>query len=192
METLHQLSHLQTVYRILTRIESMFSSLQEVNSFCQRNYAVQPTIPSSAMPDEDRTTSRICVGTSLESCVTAIGTLGVFRRCLASNPDTKSYASLGREVYPIILQTFLVAADFLYKPTVQQVPDVNRSEERWLLKPVSPVSSRILWLDMFSITLDPDDCRKAVNVCEVGDPVGMSHPWLDGRGHVLDCSEMEE
>lgn len=178
------------MYRVLSELETSFNSLADAKRFCGRNLTVFPTIPRHASELEDKTTPRVCLCTRLDDCFSAIGLLGVFRRCLSRNEDAKSYMLDGLEVYPIIVQTFKGCK--AYKPTAKEVPDVARTGEVWSLGPVQPVFTGLRWLDMESILWDDNDCRKCASVRFVrGSLTGRHHPWLDGKGHILNSSEEE-
>lgn len=160
------------------------------------NRVVRPTIPKTARPDEDHTIPRISVSTSIQGCITGIGLLGMFRRCLSDNEDAMSYAVDGLEVYPVIVLTFEFDKP-LYRPTVDQVPDVDLTDEHWILDDAEYVDFKIEWLDMFSIKVAEKtsvQCRPEYVCAGVNfiSPSGDSnHPWLNGLGHPLDSSDEE-
>ena len=120
------------VYHVVSDLEHHFNSLSESLKACRQPF--YPKIPTNKSPEEDSTTPRICVARSVEECLSGISLLGVFRRCLAANEDAKSYATHGREVYPIIVVAFDVHSNSLYKPTPVQVADADLTGELWLLR----------------------------------------------------------
>lgn len=179
------------MYHIISDLETMFPSLAEV----EKPDILHPYIPMTAAPGEDTAITRVPAAPTIEQCLTAIGLLGRFRRCLADNEDTYSYAVEGNEVYPILvveLPDELPDGQSWYKPTEEQVPDVERTGEVWSLYPVKPVRSEIKWLSMFSITCDEDDEEICTAVEFETDLVGKDHPWLNFKGHPLESSQMED
>ena len=110
------------MFHVVANIDSRFPSLMAALAVYNYDTPVRPEKIFSAMPGEDAETPRICVAPTIEQCITGIGLLGRFRRCLEANEDAKSYATMGREVYPILVLQF---ADDLpyYTPTSEQVPD---------------------------------------------------------------------
>jgi len=170
----------------------MFSSLEEAEAFCRVREVVVPSVPVTTAFEEDVVTERICMSATIEDCISAIGTIGVFRRCVGHNEDAKSYATAGIEVYPIIIQTFEVDESDIYVPTKEDVPDVDMTGEVWLLRPMRPVECKLVWLDMFSIDVDSADFCHCIGVRFYENfPVGHTHPWVTHSGHVLDSSEDE-
>lgn len=187
------------IYRVLSRLESKFSGLNEALAFCRANALVSPSVPETAAPSEDTTTPRICVGATLSDCFTSIGVFGVFRRCMSACEDAKSYAVKGDEVYPIIIQVFDVGTSEVYTPTEKEVPDVSDTHELWLCRDAQPLVTELYWLDMYSIHWDDGGDAlphmghpPLTDIQFYIDVTGRNHPWLNGRGHILDSSEMED
>lgn len=185
------------MYRVLTKLESIFIDLEDAQRHCECNPIVYPRVPATASPHEDKQTKRICVSPTIEGCLTGIGLLGNLRRCLSANEDAFSYATDGLEVYPIIVEEYSNSESY-YKPTIWEVEDQMQSGEHWIRYPTRPLSCQIFWLDMFSIIWKevPTWYGKPVYAC---DSVTMwrrpmpahKHPWFNGLGHVMDCSDEE-
>lgn len=186
------------VYRVIANIDSRFESPAAAMAAYEGRLAI-PAIPETTarLLDEDETTPRVCVAGRLEDCFTAIGLLGRFRRCLSANKDALSYAMSGNEVYPIIVQTF--DGRNAMRPSREQVPDWPWTNEFWITEPVHPLSTELKWLDMYSIRMasvpeteacpgPPYACK---SVCFVEPTENSAHPWLNGKGHVLESSEYE-
>lgn len=189
-------------FHLMTDIEHRFKNLEQAEAFVKdlndKKLKIEPTVPRTAMPDEDHTTPRICVAPSLEQCALAIGPTGVLRRCCNAHPDAFSYVTTGLEVYPVIILEF--DTDDIVEPTSEQVPDVNLTDECWITKPLYPTQARLVWLDPWSLEFldeDPDALDKFIPSrlsYDVTDAVQgrYNHPWLNGKGHILDSSEEEE
>lgn len=185
-------------HRVLVGLEGRCRSTREALDLVERlaSQPMIPDIPNTAMPGEDRETRRIPVCERVEDCVTALKPLGAFRRCLSANEDCKSYEAEGVEAYPVVVATF-ETDEPAATPTIAQVPDVETTNERWLLTPVIPSRVELKWLDPRSVILD-EECERCERVRFLrlradGTPLSRrSHPWLDGRGHVLDSSAMAD
>ncbi len=183
------------VYRVVANVDSRFPSAEAALS-AYSGMAV-PEVPATVSDDlhEDATTPRVCVAGRVRDCFTAIGLLGRFRRCLSANRDALSYAAAGREVYPVILQTF--DGKDAIRPTLRQVPDWPWTNEFWITEPVAPLKTELLWLDMWAIKMAyvPDSPRTVGYACTsvtfTRPGPDSDHPWLNGRGHVLESSEYE-
>lgn len=186
------------MYHVIAPLEARFPDLQSARDYAARlrsgQETVKPSVPDTAQDGEDKTTPRICVAPYVEDCITALGVTGLFRRCLNSREDAKSYEN-DDEAYPIMVLKFADGLDYI-KPTKAQVPDAGSTHEHWLLTPASPVDAYIAWLDAYSIKYKdmtrrggPSriQCTGAVYVRNIN---MMSHPWLDGGGHPLDCDAM--
>lgn len=178
------------MYRIVTDLESMFENVAEARAYIARIKAegVKPEIPRHAAPGENTTVPRICVAPTLEQCATSLGLLGIFRRCLNANESAKSYEN-DDEAYPVIVMKFPDGLAYT-RPGTDMVPDVNATDEHWLLAPAVPEWVRLKWLGAYSILYDDEPdlaaCRK---ITFLRSPLHRLHPWLDGRGHKLDSSE---
>ena len=181
------------MYHIIANLELRFDSLDDALSWANsrpRSW-FEPKVPYTAMPEEDKTTPRICGAPTLEGCVTALSPIGTFRRCLNANEDAKSYEN-DEEVYPVFVVTFSDSHDWV-KPTKEQVPDVQLTDEHWLLAPALPTNIELKWLDAYSIDIkeDEDTCKTVcTGIRFVDNLTSMHHPWLDGKGHPLDSSDM--
>lgn len=181
---------LPAAYHISYDLELKFDGLADAEAYARSRPVFMPAVPWTAMNGEDRTVPRICVAPTLEGCISAIKPQGAFRRCLNANPDAKSYENDG-EAYPVLIAEFHGVR--CEAPSAAQVPDVGTTGERWILDPARPDLIRVAWLDAYSIGIKDDDPSGNVictSVRLLEDPSGYSHPWLDGRGHPLDSSEM--
>lgn len=176
------------MYHVITNLELMFGSLEEAEDWARSRPVFEPRVPATAMQEEDRITPRICGCLEIRDCITSIGVLGTFRRCMNANEDAKSYEN-DNEAYPIMVAKF--SDDGWEVPTEQQVPDIRDTRERWLLKPARPEKIYIRWLDAYSIKAVEGECRtKCTALKFLQDIRNYSHPWLDGKGHPLDCAGM--
>lgn len=176
-------------------LESQFPDLLSVKDYIRETRVISPAIPRTAAEGEDRTIPRICVCHTVEECLTALGPMGVLRRCLSADEDTKSYASYGAEAYPCIVQTFSVQESCLVHPTPKQVPDVERTHELWLIEDTQISNASLYWLDMYSVhsedAWDAFPYRKVRSVSLMKNIGSYRHPWVTGDGHFMDSSEEE-
>ena len=178
------------MYRIITDLESMFDDIDAARAYIQkvRTEGVSPYIPRHAAPGEDVTTPRICVAPTLAGCATSLGLLGIFRRCLNANESAKSYEN-DDEAYPVIVMKFPDGLDYV-KPGADQVPDVDITDEHWLLEPAVPEWARLRWIGAYSILYDDEpELAVCTKITFLRSSLHKLHPWLDGRGHKLDSSE---
>lgn len=176
------------MYHVITDLELMFGSLAEAEAWAESRPMFYPKIPATAMCGEDMSVPRICGALDIRGCVTAIGVTGRFRRCLNSNPDAKSYEN-DDEAYPVLIAKF--KDDGWTVPDKSQVPDIADTGERWLLRPARPEKIYLRWLGAYSIgTREGKSRTKCVSLKFLDDVSGYSHPWLDGKGHPLDCPDM--
>ncbi|HHV61135.1 MAG TPA: hypothetical protein GXX51_00615 [Firmicutes bacterium] len=77
---------------------------------------LEPWIPETAMENEDKTTPRICVAPSPEEAFAALRN---------SAPKDISFLVLYKLIDPVPI----------YRPTREQVPDVHKTNEHWILCP---------------------------------------------------------
>ena len=185
---------METAYHIVYCLEQQYNSAADALAKFPVGGQLLPRLPRNFMEGEDCDTPRISVAKSIEDCMTGIKLLGVFRRCLGANEDAFSYSLHGREVYPILI--LQLSADALHKPTPEQVPDVNNTNENWITSPATIESAEIRWLDANSIIWEeldghPDYRAKSVKFTDKK-LADADHPWLNGRGHELNSSEPEE
>lgn len=174
------------MYHIVSDLETMYPSLGDVPI----PHVVRPSIPLTAKRgQEDMSTPRVVGAKTIRQCITAIGVLGRFRRCLAANDDAKSYAEELDEAYPVLVLELDDETDW-FSPSPDQVPDVELTGEKWCLKPVSVRRAEIKWLGPYSIKLGKNQevCQR---VSFLKGPEGRDHPWLNGKGHPLDCGQMD-
>lgn len=181
------------MYHIITNIELLFDGLAQAEAWAKTRSVIYPSVPKTAMDEEDRTTPRICVAPSIEDCFTAIGVTGQFRRCCAMNDGAKSYEN-SSEAYPVLVLKFPDGLAYV-KPDRSQVPDIAATREQWLLEAAIPKTVMLKWLDACSVLYDDsiEDIRTictSVRFIDKKDLRNYSHPWLDGKGHPLDSSDM--
>ncbi len=187
------------MYRVISNIDSKFKSLHEALEYYDVSKPILPTIPSTCSPEENKTVKRICCAEDIRDCLTSIGLLGRFRRCLAANEDAKSYETEGSEIYPVLVLKFPDDVE-IYKPSLSEVPDCDITNERWILKPTIAEYRQVRWLGMRSIKFVEAKSKvtqRTIYKCVHVDWVDKNmpdakHPWLNGKGHVLDCSLMED
>lgn len=176
------------MYHIVTDLETRFKSLKDV--LVPR--VLFPSVPVTAAPGEDISTPRVVAAKTIEQCITAIGVLGRFRRCLAGNESCKSYAETLDEAYPVLVLELPDKSAFFkwISPSTDQVPDVKKTHEKWSMAPVPVVRGEIRWLGPYSLKINEDTCvcRKATFL---DGPEGKDHPWINGRGHPLDSGQMD-
>lgn len=179
------------MYHVMANLEVRFSSLEEALTWCESSAWLYPRVPDSRTCIEDDVTRRICVAPTVEQCFTGIGLLGRFRRCLAANEDAFSYVTTRPEVYPIIILTYSPDEEY-YIPSVDEVPDVELTHERWLRYPAEPVYADLVWLTPYSIIWAETNCTvcESVRLLDEEKPFG-DHPWLNGKGHSLDSNRAD-
>lgn len=183
-------------YHIVTDLERRFDSLEQALDAYSTHQKIYPRIPGSYFSREDRSKARFCVSTSLEGCIMGLGVTSVFRRCLAANDFTQLYTIDNREVYPVIILTFEFGIP-LYRPTSDEVPDVEDTDEHWITSETIPSKVELRWLDSNSIILREEKSNSGIYdlVCEsvrFAIPNSQSiHPWLTGTGQPLDCDDEE-
>lgn len=175
------------MYHIIRDLELMFDSIEAAQAWAASMPVFKPSIPANTMENEDRATPRICGAPKIENCITGLGVLGAFRRCLNANKDAKSYEN-DNEAYPIFVVEF--SDDGWIKPSKSKVPDAATTHEHWCLHDIVPLSIELRWLDAYSIKTREG---KLITLCRqvkfLDDLTGYHHPWLDGKGHPLDCSD---
>lgn len=197
------------MYRILANIDqisknpdcpnpdSLKTALAQIQHL--KTVPTEPYIPFTACFGEDTNTKRIPVAPSVEDCISAIGILSVFSRCITHEHRAKNYRRTGNEYYPIIVIKYPAQADYI-KPDSGQVPDQEWTNEHWLMEPTVPEFVDLFWLGMTSI--DITDCPSDISPCLATNvrllrteqlPLNAVHPWLTGpgTGHCLSSTEME-
>lgn len=181
------------VYHVACTLENRFRNLQD--AVLSYSGIITPGIPVTAGEYENRTIPRICVAPTIKDCLTGIKLVGRLKRCLAANEDAKSYETLGREVYPIIILEFNIPKNKLYKPTKDEVHDVDITNEYWITQPVKADKVIVKWLYSRSIIWEETHDRNLWYKCKrvrfVDDLTGRNHPWLNGRGSILNSSDEE-
>lgn len=179
------------MYRIEANLENRFGTLWNALTAFSADKEIRPWIPETRADREDAQRPRICVAPTIQECFTAIGLLGRFRRTLSANDGAYSYATDGHEAYPIILLAF--DNEGLYTPSEAEVEDVGRTREHWFLAPKKPKKVELRWLDMFSVRWlseeTPEICK---SVKFLSSTEGYDHPWLNGKGHILESSRCED
>lgn len=182
-------------YHIVTCLEDHFDSIYTAMNAYRAGVRLIPRIPKSKMKQENAVTPRICVAPTLEQCVTAIGIMGIFRRCCGSEEDAYSYTIAGLEVYPVIVLTF--EEDTYYTPTEEDVPDIHDTDELWITHNAAPISVGLKWLNYGSLGVKEIEGydSKSRYVCDritfVKPERWHIHPWLTGTGNKLDSSNEE-
>lgn len=180
------------MYHVKWDLEQAFGSLADCLVYRDSllRSKLIPYVTHTRMTEEDGSTARVCACETIEGAISAIGCLGAFRRCCNADPDTKSYEN-DDEVYPILV--LKLQGDTWLKPTTQQVPDAEYTQEMWCLTPVCVADVQLLWLDAYSLTLYEHPVAGKVfcdSVRFVEHPELRSHPWIDGKGHPLVSSKM--
>ena len=75
----------------------------------------------------------------------------------------------------------------------EEVFDVEMTHEHWFLTPKKPKRVHLRWLGMYSVYWKSDDeCRICKKVRFLRSPKGYDHPWLNGKGHILESSRRED
>lgn len=174
------------MYHIIYDLERKFVGLEDCWRWLE-TLVLEPRIPYHRMIGEDRTTPRVCVGETIEDCVTAIGVEGVFRRCFYNEDFDLPPLYRENEAYPIIIVE--LSDNLNYRtPTEAEVPDVAITNEKWLLEAAVPMNAEIVWLDISSIEAYYDfdfDSYICSSFRPLRNTVGYSHPWLNGEGRPL-------
>ena len=182
------------MYHIFYDLETRFRSLAETNAWLEKLEFLYPEIPRTAAPFEDASTPRVCAAPTLEGCIEAVKAFAVFKRCVYMDMEDDGFKDYENhdEIYPIAIVE--LEGDFV-RPTKYQVPDVDVTDEHWSLGPARVVRKELLWLGHKSVQYEErgakslDDYR-CVAVHAVKNLEGKHHPWLDGKGHPLVCSDM--
>ena len=184
------------MWHVIANIDTAFDSMQD----CLSAYGVEtgefpvftPRIPATRAPSENAETPRLSVCRELRDCFTGIGLLGRFRRCLAANEDAKSYVESGGEVYPVLVCQFDDGLP-VRAPIKEEVWDVERTHELWLLQPARPEEIRLRWLTPYSILWKEGDCYacESVKFATEAEVAHGIHPWLTGTGNILESSLMD-
>lgn len=182
-------SRVQRMYHIVYDLETRFHNMEEVRTYLDRMAYIHPYIPHTASVGENLTTARVCVAPTIEDCLNGISVSKRFRRCLAGWTGLTDYQNQD-EVYPIIVCE--VEGSSFYQPTRDEVDDVKWTHEYWTEEPVTVVKATLVWLGKESLQVY-DSLEAGRLLCThavfVTDLKGMHHPWLDGQGHPLDCSD---
>ena len=184
-------------YHLIVNVEDMFENLEQAEQYVQKLNQGKPIdvrVPKHPMPRENRTVPRISLAPTVELCVQALGTHGVFHRCVSAHPDTFCFMTRGNECYPVIEVQFR-PNPHVYYPSPAMVPDACFTLEHWLLSPTRPDRAEIRWFDQTSVTASPDN-RYVVLSCSTMDTDEArerhyNHPWLNGKGHTLLSRDME-
>lgn len=170
----------------VTDLESDFATLGDALAAYAPGTIMRPRAPYHALDGEDRQVPRISVSTSDESALSGIGAYGRLKRCCSACDGAKSYASLGNEVYPI-LRLILEPNAPAVRPTKEQVPDADITNELWLTSDATIRSVELRWLDAYSLVAD----LPKINKIRWVEPTRRDHPWINGRGEIL-ISSMQE
>lgn len=179
------------MYHIIYDLESRFYSWDEVVRYVERTRTLVPRRPHTAMVGENTSVPRISLAPSIVDCFNGINVKHRFRRCLSGDIEgVKDYKN-ENEVYPVIV-CMTRDLESVVTPTSVQVEDARWTHERWGLVPVMLVSIHIAWLGHDSVKVSTHselDRMWCTQVDFVSDLQGKVHPWLNGKGHPLDCSD---
>lgn len=180
-------------YHIVTDLESRFATLQDAID-AYTNTKIVPRVPASKLEYENHITPRICVCKTIPDCLTAISVGSRMRRCLASNVYIPTCHMENREAYPVLILEFPDNIA-VYTPSELDVPDIEVSNERWILHEIVPTKVTLRWIAFDSILLEnpPDhpDNLVAISCKFVSNTAKYDHPWLNGRGHVLHSTKLD-
>lgn len=169
------------MYHIIYDLEPCFDTLQGAQHYVDSLNILTPRIPYTAGVPEDTSIARLCVAPTPELCITGIGAGGRFRRCIDTRYDNAD------EIYPCIVCK--VDGDF-FAPGVDLVPDVELTQEQWSLSPARVLSAELRWLGSDSLAIEIKGATELVTAIHWVEPSSsLHHPWLDGKGHPLDCSD---
>lgn len=170
-------------YHVVADLETRFGSAEEALA-AYRGIALAPRLPAHPLIGEENTTPRICVSPSLCGCITALSPYNMFKRCLGTDPEAFFYGN-EHEAYPILVITFPPHTP-VYQPSVDEVPDVERTGECWITEPTMPGDVQMYWLGSSSIDTDKD-ARVCTDVrfLTQNELEFKCHPWLNGRGSTL-------
>ena len=198
-----------SVYHLHVHLDEYFASLTEAEKFMASPACLIPSVPKSRIPTEDAKTRRISVCDTITECVTALDVECQFHRCLQANADMAeefyidlSYSEVEDDIeqYPIGIVKIEVDEDCLYEPSIDEVPDVDLTNEKWLidLSGIKSVESQLVWINNNSVLISFDDpignVDFALYSCEQLDYSAVPyakrhHPWLDGKGHLLNSTK---
>lgn len=169
--------------RVLYDLETRFKSLGAVQYFLNHLTMVYPEKPLTAGVEESSAPARICVAPTVEDCISGITPDWRFRRCLGDGQYKNE-----NEIYPIII--LVLDGESFYRPSPHEVPDVDITNEHWYLKPAKVLKKELRWIGHDSIKTNKtySGSLRCTRVEYVKSTIGFDHPWLNGKGHPLECS----
>lgn len=177
------------MYQVICGLESSFPSMQAAMDFDRARPEFNPRLPPIFADGDDRTTPRISAAPTVKDYITTMKPESTFRRCL-DGPCSVDYKN-ANEAYPILVVWFDPALGWIDTRSAPGTPTAL-GQEKWLLSKAQPNTIRLCWLGHDSIKIKTDP-QTGLSVCTeiklLQSPTGYSHPWLNGRGHVLDSSE---
>ena len=181
-------------YHIVTNLEKQFSSIDAaVDAYTGKRLI--PRVPEHKLEEENTLTPRLCVCKWLPDCITAIGIREGFKRCIGANDCIDAYDPNDKEVYPVLILEF---PDYtpVYKPSEIDVEDADVTNELWILHPITPSNVYLRWLNnrsiLFRTLTDGPIELQAISCNFVTDIHDKNHPYLNGCGHRLTSTAMEQ
>lgn len=180
---------------VIADLESKFDSLKdalETVDSLNHGTPLRPYVPNKLRAGENGMIKRVPLCANLADALFSIGLAHTFHRCLDSGNNTKSYTTIGKETYPIIVCYVPVSTDIAF-PSKAIAPYQDTIPEYWARNPVYPQTTELVWLNSWSIQSKNLERPKTVRVYSTQDVTKrrLNHPWLNGRGHNLTSEKME-
>lgn len=168
------------MFHVMYNLESRFASLSDALEYVRYLQTIETRVPLTHGFCEDATVPRVCVAPTVELCLTGIGAGASFRRCIGTTFENE------HEAYPCIVCE--VEGQF-FQPDQDLVPDVGFTQEHWSLSDVEVIRAEVKWLGSNSVKVKVTGSGELVTSVQwLTDLAGYHHPWIDGKGHPLDCS----
>lgn len=150
-----------------------------------RREVLEPAVPRSAAKEEERSIRRVCLSTTVEHCIEA---LGVEHRELCTGAEL-----LVREV-PIenLYSKILVTPDILFKKGY--VPDALETKEHWYLAPVKMITCRYTIVDFIAEYDIAWSCVKVKDMLSIAAKYGIQpselHKFTSSKDIYEYCMEI--
>lgn len=111
---------------------------------------IYPVIPTDTIPGEDKDTKRICTAPTLDDCLTALGPSAIGIKAIQAYMRAFPGKHLDSSLITFPFTDFRFSMRYddpdLVFPNRQLVPDVYKTDEVWITKPVAPDFCDHLWL----------------------------------------------
>ena len=116
-------------------------SVEKFLDFCEKtkDNELIPRIPENILIDENQEEPRICLAPTVEDCLTAIGSK---RLEIVFERYNNNLSGI-----PILIKEFAnLDPKWLIKPTTEDVPDSEITNEHWYLETCKPSNVYVKWL----------------------------------------------